>query len=388
MPSTFGNALRVTVFGQSHSQAVGCVVEGLPSGHVVDMEALGRFMARRAPGQGPWTTPRKEADLPRIVSGLNPRGATCGAPLAIVIENTNTRSRDYDNLMAVPRPGHADYTAWAKWHGNQDVPGGGHFSGRLTAPLCAAGGIALQMLAERGVRVGAHLLSVADVRDEPLCALDNAPASQVRLQGQLDALTDGRTFPTIDAEAGKAMLAAIDDARRELDSVGGVVECVATGMPAGVGSPMFDGIENLIARAAFGVPAVKGVEFGRGFEAARLRGSEDNDPYRMVDGTVTPVTNNAGGALGGITTGAPVLFRMALKPTSSISRPQESVDLTSGSDATLEVHGRHDPCVATRAVPVAEAICALALLDALLSFPPEPPGAAPWPRRPGRPPVT
>ena len=372
MPSTFGNALRVTVFGQSHSQAVGCVVEGLPSGHVVDMEALGRFMSRRAPGQGPWTTPRKEADLPRIVSGLNPKGATCGAPLAVVIENTNTRSRDYDNLMAVPRPGHADYTAWTKWHGNQDVPGGGHFSGRLTAPLCAAGGIALQMLAERGVRVGAHLLSVADVRDEPLCALDNAPASQVRLQGQLDALTDGRTFPTIDAEAGKAMLAAIDDARRELDSVGGVVECVATGMPAGVGSPMFDGIENLIARAAFGVPAVKGVEFGRGFEAARLRGSEDNDPYRMVDGTVTPVTNNAGGALGGITTGAPVLFRMALKPTSSISRPQESVDLTSGSDATLEVHGRHDPCVATRAVPVAEAICALVLLDALLSFPPEP----------------
>ena len=372
MPSTFGNALRVTVFGQSHSPAVGCVVEGLPSGHVVDMEALGRFMSRRAPGPGPWTTPRKEADLPRIVSGLNPKGATCGAPLAVVIENTNTRSRDYDNLMAVPRPGHADYTAWTKWHGNQDVPGGGHFSGRLTAPLCAAGGIALQMLAERGVRVGAHLLSVADVRDEPLCALDNAPASQARLQAQLDALADGRTFPTIDADSGKAMLAAIDDARRELDSVGGVVECVATGMPAGVGSPMFDGIENLIARAAFGVPAVKGVEFGRGFEAARLRGSEDNDPYRMVDGTVTPVTNNAGGALGGITTGAPVLFRMALKPTSSISRPQESVDLTSGSDATLEVHGRHDPCVATRAVPVAEAICALSLLDALLSFPPEP----------------
>lgn len=372
MPSTFGNALRVTVFGQSHSQAVGCVVEGLPSGHVVDMEALRRFMARRAPGQGPWTTPRKEADLPRVVSGLNPKGATCGAPLAVVIENTNTRSRDYDNLMAVPRPGHADYTAWAKWHGNQDVAGGGHFSGRLTAPLCAAGGIALQVLAKRGVRVGAHLLSVADVRDEPLCALDNAPASQERLRAQLDALADGRTFPTIDDAAGKAMLAAIDDARRELDSVGGVVECVATGMPAGVGSPMFDGIENLVARAAFGVPAVKGVEFGRGFEAARLRGSEDNDPYRMVDGAVTPVTNNAGGALGGITTGAPVLFRMALKPTSSISRPQESVDLTSGSDATLEVHGRHDPCVATRAVPVAEAICALALLDALLSFPPEP----------------
>lgn len=371
MPSTFGNALRVTVFGQSHSPAVGCVVEGLPSGHVVDMEALGRFMSRRAPGQGPWTTPRKEADLPRIVSGLNPKGATCGAPLAVVIENTNTRSRDYDNLMAVPRPGHADYTAWTKWHGNQDVPGGGHFSGRLTAPLCAAGGIALQMLAERGVRVGAHLLSVADVRDEPLCALDNAPASQARLQAQLDALADGRTFPTIDADSGKAMLAAIDDARRELDSVGGVVECVATGMPAGVGSPMFDGIENMLARAAFGIPAVKGIEFGRGFEVARLHGSENNDPYEMRDGVPTPKTNNAGGILGGITTGAPVLFRIALKPTSSIAREQDSVDLESGTNAKLSVHGRHDPCVATRAVPVAEAVCALVLLDALLSCPAE-----------------
>jgi chorismate synthase len=371
MPSTFGNTLKVTVFGQSHSTAVGCVVEGLPSGHVVDLDALNAFMARRAPGQGSWTTPRKEADLPRIASGLNPKGATCGAPLAVVIENTNTRSGDYDNILAVPRPGHADFTAWAKWHGNQDVPGGGHFSGRLTAPLCAAGGIALQILAKQGVRVAAHLASVANVDDEPFSALDNSPEAQQRLAAQMDALADGRTFPTIDKAAGTSMLAAIDEARRSLDSVGGIVECVATGMPAGVGSPMFDGIENLIARAAFGIPAVKGLEFGRGFEAARLRGSEDNDPYRMRDGRPTPTTNNAGGALGGITTGAPVLFRIALKPTSSISRPQQSVDLTTMADAELEVHGRHDPCVATRAVPVTEAVCALVLLDALESFPAE-----------------
>lgn len=371
MPSSFGQTLRVTVFGQSHSPAIGCVVEGLPSGLAVDQEALAAFMARRAPGQGSWTTPRREEDRPRIVSGLNARGTTCGTPLAAVIENANTRSGDYDNVLKVPRPGHADLTAWEKWHGNQDVPGGGHFSGRLTAPVCLAGGIALQALAARGVRIGAHLLSVADVTDERFDAIDNSPAAQARLAAQLDALAAGPRFPTIDDEAGRRMLAAIDGARRGLDSVGGVIECVACGMPAGAGSPMFDGIENMLARAAFGIPAVKGIEFGRGFEAARLRGSENNDPYEMRDGRPTPTTNNAGGILGGITTGAPVLFRVAMKPTSSISREQDSVDLESGANARLSVHGRHDPCVATRAVPVAEAVCALVLLDALLSYPAE-----------------
>ena len=373
MPSTFGNTLRVTVFGQSHSEAIGCVVEGLPSGIRIDGEALRAFMARRAPGQGGWTTPRREADVPHILSGLNHDGTTCGAPLAIVIENTNTRSGDYDNVLDVPRPGHADFTAWAKWHGNQDVPGGGHFSGRLTAPICAAGGIALQELARRGVRVGAHLLEVAGVPDVPFDALDNSPEAQARLSGQLDSLADGRAFPVIDEDAGKAMRDSIDAARRDLDSVGGVIECVATGLPAGVGSPMFDGMENLVARAAFGIPAVKGIEFGRGFEASRLRGSQDNDPYEMRDGHVVVRTNNAGGALGGITTGAPLLFRLAVKPTASISRPQDSVSLAEGEPRRLEVHGRHDPCIAPRAVPVAEAVCALVLLDALMTFPPEDP---------------
>lgn len=371
MASSFGTTLRVTVFGQSHSPAIGCVIEGLPSGLVIDKERLARFMARRAPGQGSWTTPRKEADEPRFVSGLNDRGATCGAPLAAIIENTNTRSGDYDELRRVPRPGHADLTAWAKWHGNQDIPGGGHFSGRLTAPLCVAGGIALQALDARGISVAAHLASVADVTDDPFDALDNTPTSQENLANQLAHLTQA-TFPTINPKAGEHMLSAIDEARRATDSVGGIVECVAVGMPAGVGAPMFDAIESLLARAYFGIPAVKGVEFGRGFEASRLRGSEDNDPYEMRGDKVCPKTNNAGGILGGITTGAPILSRVAFKPTSSIALEQDSVDLTTREDVKLLVHGRHDPCVAVRAVPVVEAVCALVLLDALLSYPAEP----------------
>lgn len=372
MPSTLGTTLRVTVFGQSHSPAVGCVVEGLPAGMPVDQEALAAFVARRAPGRDPWSTPRAEADIPRIVSGLNPRGETCGAPLAAIIENTNTRSRDYDNLRAVPRPGHADLTAWAKWHGAQDVPGGGHFSGRLTAPLCVAGALALQWLAGQGVRVAAHVAEVAGVRDVPLSALDNSPESLRELARQMDALADGRSVPAIDEAAGERMVEAVMAARAERDTVGGVVECVATGLPAGVGAPMFDGIENVMARALFGIPAVKGVEFGRGFAVARMRGTENNDPYEVRDGACVPRTNNAGGILGGITTGAPVLVRCAVKPISSVMVEQDSVDLTTMEPARLTVHGRHDTTAVLRAVPVVEAVCALAVADALLSWPQEP----------------
>jgi chorismate synthase len=376
MPSTMGTTLRVSVFGQSHSEAIGCVVEGLPSGFTIDTDALATFMARRAPGQHTWSTPRREADAPHIVSGLNVDGATCGAPLAIIISNTDTRSADYDNLLRIPRPGHADLTAWEKWHGNQDVPGGGHFSGRLTAPLCAAGGIALQMLERRGVRVAAHLSEVAGVADVPFEAYDTSADAAASLASQMDALADGRTFPAISERAAQAMIDAIEDARDAGDSVGGVVECVATGLPAGIGSPMFDGLENIIARNVFGIPAVKGIEFGRGFGACNMHGSEHNDPYTVrTDDQGRPVcmpaTNNAGGALGGISTGAPVLFRMAVKPTSSIGLTQQSVDLPTMQPADLQVKGRHDPCIAPRAVPVAEAVMALSLLDAWLSFPPE-----------------
>ena len=372
MPSSFGNTLRVTVFGQSHSAGVGCVVEGLPSGIAVDQERVARFMARRAPGNAPWTTPRKEKDAVRILSGLNPDGRTCGAPLAAVIENTNTRSQDYGNIMGIPRPGHADFAAWAKWHGEQDIPGGGHFSGRLTGPLCIAGAICLQWLEQQGIRIAAHVDECAGVADEHFCALDNSPAAAERLRAQMDALADGREFPAIDKDAAKRMTEAIMAARAQKDSVGGVVECVACGLPAGVGSPMFDGLENTIAYAVFGIPSVKGIEFGAGFAAAAMRGSQNNDPYEVREGTCVPSTNNAGGILGGISTGAPLHFRCALKPISSIGIEQDSVDLERMEPAKLTVRGRHDATAVTRAVPVVEAVTACAVADALLSWPAAP----------------
>lgn len=371
MPSTVGHTLKVTVFGQSHSPAIGCVIEGLPAGVAIDQQALQAFLDRRAPGTTPWSTPRKEADRARIVAGLNPQGVTCGSALAAVIENTNTRSKDYTQLERIPRPGHADFAAWAKWGDARDVPGGGQFSGRLTAPLCVAGGIALQVLAMRDVRVAAHILRAAGVTDEPLQTVDVTPAGRRALAAQMDALGDGRRFPTLSAPAGQRMVERIMGARDEGDSVGGVVECAATGLPAGIGSPMFDGIENLLARALFGIPAVKGVEFGDGFGVAELRGSQDNDPYGVEGGAIAPRTNHAGGILGGITTGAPIVARAAFKPTPSISIEQDSVDLSTGQPAKLTVSGRHDPCVVPRAVPVVEAVCAIALLDAWLSWPPE-----------------
>lgn len=372
MPSSFGNTLRVTVFGQSHSAGVGCVVEGLPSGFAVDQERIARFMARRAPGNAPWTTPRKEKDAVRILSGLNPDGRTCGAPLAAVIENTNTRSQDYGNIMGIPRPGHADFAAWAKWHGEQDIPGGGHFSGRLTGPLCIAGAICLQWLEQQGIRIAAHVDECAGVADEHFCALDNSPAAAERLRAQMDALADGREFPAIDKGAARRMTEAIMAARAQKDSVGGVVECVACGLPAGVGSPMFDGLENTIAYAVFGIPSVKGIEFGAGFAAAAMRGSQNNDPYEVREGACVPSTNNAGGILGGISTGAPLHFRCALKPISSIGIEQDSVDLERMEPAKLTVRGRHDATAVTRAVPVVEAVTACAVADALLSWPAAP----------------
>lgn len=359
MASACGDALRLSIFGQSHSAGIGVVVDGLPAGIPIDLEELQRFLDRRAPGRSSTATTRREPDAPEVLSGLTD-GRTDGAPLAAVIRNTNTRSQDYAGLRAVPRPGHADWPARVKYGNWHDVAGGGHFSGRLTAPLCIAGGIALQALGRLGVTVAAHIASLGPeaIPDEPLdpLALD---------EGQLAALRD-HGFPTISPDAGDRMRGAILSARDDLDSIGGVIECAAYGMPTGIGDPMFDGLENQIARIAFGIPAVKGVEFGSGFSAARLMGSSNNDPYRMADGRVRPQTNNAGGILGGISTGMPIIWRMAVKPTPSIGRKQQSVDLDTGEDADLVVHGRHDPCIVPRAVPVAEAACAFALLDALM----------------------
>lgn len=359
MASVFGNVIHLSIFGQSHSPAIGCSLDGLPAGIELDLDALQRFLDRRAPGRSDTATMRREADAPEFIAGVTD-GRTDGAPLAAIIRNADTRSGDYAGLRRVPRPGHADFPARIKYRNMHDVAGGGHFSGRLTAPLCVAGGIALQALEGCGVRVAAHIANLGPegIPDEPLNPMEADP-------GQLAAIASHEP-PCIDADAASRMREAILSARSELDSIGGVVECAAYGMPAGVGDPMFDGIENRIARIAFGIPAVKGVDFGAGFGAAYLKGSENNDAYRMVGGAVRTETNRAGGILGGITTGAPVVWQMAVKPTPSIGRVQRSVDMDEGADTELTVRGRHDPCIVPRAVPVAEAACALALLDALL----------------------
>ena len=356
MSSEFGNILRVSVFGQSHGKAIGVVVDGLPAGEAIDLEELQRFLDRRRPGTGPLSTARKETDVPEFLSGLE-GGKTCGAPLCAVIKNADQHSKDYGELADKPRPGHADFTAWAKWGGHADMRGGGHFSGRLTAPLCVAGGIAKQILARRGIFVGAHLASVAGICDRPFPLYPTAA-----LFSEIAA----KPFPVLDEAAGERMRAAILEAKNDLDSVGGVIECAAAGLPAGLGDPMFGGVENRLAAALFGIPAVKGVEFGEGFRAAELRGSENNDPFTVENGEIRAETNRAGGILGGITTGMPLVLRAAVKPTPSIGRPQKTVRLSAMEASELTVHGRHDPCVAHRAVPVAEAVTAAVLLDMLL----------------------
>lgn len=352
MSSTYGQMLRLSIFGQSHGPAIGMTLDGVPAGLSVDLEQLQLFLDRRAPGQGDYATPRKELDRPEFLSGLL-NGHTCGAPLAAVIRNTNTRSGDYGKLQDCPRPGHADFSAQMKYGGAQDVAGGGHFSGRLTAPLCIAGGLCKQFLAQQGIQIGAHLSAVGQVRDIPFDPL----APQLSRVG---------SFPTISPEAGTQMVAAIAAARAERDSLGGVIECAAVGLPAGLGEPMFGGMENRIAAILFGIPAVKAVEFGEGFHAAELRGSENNDAFSMNGDQVCTVTNHAGGILGGITTGMPLLLRVAIKPTPSIGKRQQTISLSQGIEVPLEIKGRHDPCIAPRAVPVVEAAVAIAVYDAFL----------------------
>ena len=356
MSSEFGHLLKISVFGQSHGKAIGVVVDGLPAGEAIDLDELQAFLDRRKPGKNRLSTARKEADAPTFLSGLE-NGKTCGAPLCAVIENGDQHSGDYAGLTDTPRPGHADYTAAVKWGGQADMRGGGHFSGRLTAPLCIAGGIAKQILARRGIHVGAHLSEVAGIADDPFPLHPTA---------ELFEKLAAKDFPVLDDGAGERMQQAILAAREELDSVGGIVECAAIGLPAGLGDPMFDGVENRLAAALFGIPAVKGVEFGAGFAAARSRGSENNDAFSVADGAVVTDTNHAGGILGGITNGMPILLRTAMKPTPSIARAQKTVRLSQMEEIPLEIRGRHDPCIAHRAVPVVEAVTAAVLLDLLL----------------------
>ena len=349
MSSSYGENLHLTIFGQSHAPAIGVTLEGIPAGQRIDFEELQRFLDRRAPGRSEFATPRKEADRPEFLSGLV-EDVTCGAPLTAIIRNTNTRSGDYRNLAVVPRPGHADYTAAVKYGGAQDTAGGGHFSGRLTAPLCIAGGICLQLLRREGIEIVSRIAAIAGVEDS----------------GELTASTAEKAFPVVDDARGAKMREAIAAAKAEGDSVGGVVEVAAFGVPVGLGEPMFGGMENRIAGIVFGIPAVKGLEFGEGFGAARLRGSENNDEFCIRNGKIGTITNHCGGILGGITDGMPLRFCAAVKPTPSIFKPQRSVNLETMEQTTLQIQGRHDPCIVPRAVPVMEAAAAIAIYDALL----------------------
>lgn len=350
MSSSYGENLRLTIFGQSHSAAIGMTLEGIPAGIRIDRRELGAFLKRRAPGGSALTTARAEADEPEFLCGLKD-DVTCGQPIAAIIRNTDMRSGDYDDMRFIPRPGHADYTAEVKYFGWQDRAGGGHFSGRLTAPLCLAGGIIKQILEREGVAVFSRVYTVADIADA----------------GELTEDLSHKPFPTVSDEAGERMQSRILEAKAAGDSVGGVAECVVCGAPAGLGDPIFGGLENRISQIVFGIPAVKGIEFGEGFGAARLKGSENNDEFTVEDGRVRTRTNRCGGILGGISDGMPIVFRAAFKPTPSIALRQRSVRLDTLEETALSVRGRHDPCIVPRALPCVEAAAAIAIYDAMLA---------------------
>ena len=344
MSSTYGEKIKISVFGESHGNGIGVVIDGLPAGVKIDMDKVLVQMARRAPGNDKTATTRKESDIPKILSGML-NGVLTGAPLCAVIENTNTKSGDYGNIMSCPRPGHSDYTAFVKYNASNDVRGGGHFSGRITAPIVFAGAVCKQILENKGIKIAAHINSIGDVNDsrfDPVCIDD-----------ELINRLNNSPFSLIDQSIEQDMRSQVEAARINLDSIGGTVECAVTGIKAGIGEPMFNGVEGVIAKAVFGVPAIKGIEFGRGFELAKMRGSQSNDPFEYKDGKVVTKTNNCGGILGGITDGMPILFTAAVKPTPSIAQKQQTVDLQKKENTQL----------VPRAVPVIEAVTAIAIIN-------------------------
>lgn len=343
--------MKYTIFGESHGPAIGVVLEGVPAGLKLDLDLMRRDLRRRAPGRNALSTARSEADEVEVLSGLF-QGRTTGTPLCMMIRNTDTRSGDYEAIKDTPRPGHGDYAGFVQSGGNLDYRGGGHFSGRLTAPLVAAGAVARQLLLPRGVTVAAHISSIYGIEDEYLWE-----------PGELEAVAD-KDFPVLDDEKGKLMQQAIQDARESGDSVGGAIECVVTGLPAGLGAPDFGrNAEGIFAQYLFAVPAVKELGFGAGSVFSLLRGSEANDPFGMEDGKVVTLSNHAGGINGGITNGMPVEFEVTLRPTPSISQPQRTVNLRTGEETEIQIKGRHDPCIVPRAVPVIEAAAALAACE-------------------------
>ena len=356
MSSMFGSNIRLSIFGESHGAGIGVVIDGLPAGIKLDRTLILSQMARRAPGRDSFSTKRTESDMPELISGVLD-GVTTGAPLCALIKNNNTRSQDYQKELIYPRPSHADLTGFLRYEGYNDIRGGGHFSGRLTAPIVFAGSICRQILEMRGVTIGAHIYLVGDVYDHSFSLTDLQPEL-------LRELSDER-FAVIDKHAQARMLAEIESARIDEDSVGGVVECGIVGYPAGLGSPMMDTLESTISSIMFAIPAVKGIEFGLGFDISTMRGSAANDQYFIDGGEIKTRSNNNGGILGGISTGMPIVFRTAIKPTPSIGKEQNTVDIQRLENAKLKIRGRHDPCIVPRAVPVIEAAAAIALVQHL-----------------------
>lgn len=355
--NTIGNKIKFTVFGQSHAKAIGVTIDGLPSGVTIDEEYVQSILDLRAPGKSDTATKRKEPDKVEFISGVI-NGKTCGTSVTAVIFNTDTRSHDYSDLIGKPRPSHADYPAMVKYGECYDIRGGGQFSGRLTAPICIVGAIALKLLEEKGIKISCHISSVGNICDKPFDTLSD----EAELADKLNAVP----FAVIDDTAGEKMHELIRSSAKNSDSVGGIVECKITGLPVGLGEPMFDGVENVISRMIFGVPAVKGIEFGSGFAGSSLFGSQYNDCYFYDEnGTVRTKTNNAGGICGGMATGMPVIFRVAIKPTPSISHLQDTVNLNTQANDKIEIHGRHDPCIVPRASVVIRAATAVAILDLL-----------------------
>lgn len=354
MSGVWGKNIKLSIFGESHGEALGITIDGLPSGLQLDLEYIKSEMKRRAPGNSALSTPRKEGDAFEILSGFF-NGRTTGTPLCAIIRNSNQHSKDYTQLKYNVRPSHADYTGYVKYKGCNDYRGGGHFSGRITAPLVFAGAVAKQILKEKGIVIGSHIKSIGIVQDD---AFDGVNISADTLQELFS-----QDFPVVNKEKLPEMTALILKAKDALDSVGGVVETAVLNIPAGIGSPFFDSLESHLAHIIFSIPAVKGLEFGTGFDIAKLNGSEANDEFYAEDGIIKTRTNNNGGILGGITSGMPVVFSTAFKPTPSIARLQHTVNLETMENVNLEIKGRHDPCIVPRAVPVVEAAAALAVLD-------------------------
>lgn len=357
MSGIWGNKLKVSIFGESHGVGIGITIDGLMPGFEIDMDYVMREMARRAPGKSNLSTARNEADMPEILSGVF-NGKTTGAPLCAIIRNKDMHSKDYGKLKDLMRPGHSDYPGYIKYKGFNDYRGGGHFSGRITAPLVFAGAICKQILESKGINIGTHVKSIGEVQDKSFY--------DVELTKELLRELKLKELPLLLPEKEEEMRSTILKAKKEEDSVGGTIECTILGINPGVGNPFFDSVESTLAHLMFSVPAIKGIEFGKGFEMTKLRGSECNDQYYYEGDEVKTYTNNNGGITGGITNGMPILFKVAVKPTSSISKAQKTINIDEKKDEELVVVGRHDPCIVQRAVPVVEAVTSIGILDLIL----------------------